>query len=96
MAVPRRKSPDDASAGSVGRRGLGPSREQDPHGWALRQAELLRAGRVEAIDAKGIAEELRAMARREYFALQSALRVLLLHLLKWDAQPSLRSKSWVF
>ena len=68
----------------------------DLHGWAIEQAALLRAGRIDLVDWKNLAEELEGMARSEYRALESALRVLLLHLLKWDAQPTFRSKSWLF
>jgi hypothetical protein len=30
----------------------------------------------------------------EYHRLESALRVVMLHLLKWDHQPDRRSRSW--
>lgn len=68
----------------------------DLHGWAIEQAALLRQGRLDLIDWENLAGELEGMARSEYRALESALRVLLLHLLKWDAQPAFRSKSWIF
>ncbi len=35
------------------------------------------------------------MGRSEFDKLESALRILLLHLLKWDHQPAMRSRSWV-
>jgi hypothetical protein len=69
--------------------------DDDLHGWAIEQAAHLRTGRIDLIDWKNLAEELEGMARSEYRALESALRVLLLHLLKWDAQPAFRSKSWL-
>ena len=34
------------------------------------------------------------MGRNEYDKLESALRVLLTHMLKWDHQPEKRSRSW--
>jgi hypothetical protein len=34
------------------------------------------------------------MGRRDRRELESRLAVVLLHLLKWQAQPALRSKSW--
>ena len=34
------------------------------------------------------------MGEEEYDKLESALRVLMLHLLKWDHQPDMRSRSW--
>jgi hypothetical protein len=68
--------------------------EEDAYTWALQQAALLRAGRLEAIDAQNIAEEIEALGNSEYLKLESAYRVILLHLLKWDHQPSRRSASW--
>lgn len=68
----------------------------DLYGWVEQQIELLKAGRVTEIDADNIAEELSDVAHNQYDKLESALRVLLLHFLKWDHQPSHRSKSWVF
>jgi hypothetical protein len=73
---------------------MGPSYEEDPYAWALHQAELLYAGRLNEIDAANIAEELRDVASAEYDKLESALRVLLMHMLKWDHQPSHRGASW--
>jgi hypothetical protein len=70
------------------------AKKADLYSWALRQAELLRAGRLEEIDAAGIAEEIDDVGDEQYDKLESALRVLMLHLLKWDHQPSLRSRSW--
>ena len=34
------------------------------------------------------------MGEEQYLRLESALRVLMLHLLKWDHQPVARSRSW--
>ena len=66
----------------------------DLYSWALRQAELLRAGRLTEIDATAIAEEIDDVGEEQYDKLESAFRVLALHLLKWDHQPSMRSRSW--
>ncbi len=70
------------------------AREGDLYSWALRQAELLRAGRLTEIDAAAIAEEIDDVGEEQYDKLESALRVLMLHLLKWDHQPDVRSRSW--
>ncbi len=35
------------------------------------------------------------MGREQFNKLESALRVLLTHILKWDNQPRRRSRSWV-
>jgi len=68
--------------------------EADFHAWALEQAALLREGRLNAIDSANLAEELESMGRSEKRALVNRLAVLLLHLLKWRYQPSLRGNSW--
>ena len=66
----------------------------DLHAWAREQAALLRAGRITEADAANIAEELDDVGNEQYDKLESALRVLLTHLLKWDHQPERRGRSW--
>src|SRR5690242_16652631 len=68
--------------------------ETDFYRWTAEQAELLRAGRLNAVDITHIAEELDALGRSEKRELVSRLSVLLAHLLKWQHQPSRRRKSW--
>src|SRR5208337_2437094 len=79
---------------AVREKGAAPSKESDLCSWAVRQAELLRAGRLSEIDPAGIAEEIDDVGEEQYLRLESALRVLMLHLLKWDHQPAMRSRSW--
>jgi hypothetical protein len=45
------------------------------------------------IDAAAIAEEIDNVGEEQYDKLERALRVLMLHLLKWDHQTSMRSRS---
>jgi Domain of unknown function DUF29 len=71
-----------------------PTKEADLYSWAVRQAELLRAGRLSEIDPVAIAEEIDDVGEEEYHRLESALRVVMLHLIKWDHQPDRRSRSW--
>jgi hypothetical protein len=68
--------------------------DRDVYAWAQEQARLLKAGRLGEIDAENIAEEILDVGRNEYDKLQSALTVLLMHMLKWDYQPERRSRSW--
>ncbi len=70
--------------------------EDDLYGWVEQQVALLRAGRLSDVDVENVAEELSDVGSAEYRRLKSALRLVLLHLLKWDHQPTHRSKSWVF
>lgn len=67
--------------------------EDDIHAWAKEQAELLRASQLDRIDARNLAEEIADVGEREYDKLESALCVLLTHMLKWDYQPERRSRS---
>ena len=67
----------------------------DLYGWVEDQIALLKDGRLSEIDSNNIAEELSDVGDEQYDKLESAIRVVLLHLLKWDHQPSHRSKSWL-
>jgi hypothetical protein len=71
--------------------------DQDFYAWAMKNAELLRTGRLVEIDAENIAEELESMGKSQKRALSSRLAVLLAHLLKWTAQKEQRERyanSW--
>jgi hypothetical protein len=68
--------------------------ERDLYAWSQEQARLLKARRFGDIDAENIAEEILDVGSNEYDKLESALRILLMHVLKWDYQPERRSSSW--
>ncbi len=68
--------------------------EQDFFEWTVRNAQLLRAGRFEEADLEHIAEEIEDMGKSERRELETRLRVLLSHLLKWRFQPNHRGRSW--
>ena len=70
------------------------SYDRDLYSWAVEQAALLRAGRIGEADAVNIAEELDDVGNEQYDKLESAIRIILLHLLKWDHQHERRSRSW--
>jgi hypothetical protein len=67
--------------------------ETDFYAWAMEQAALLRARRLDAADIDNIAEEIESMGRGEKRELVNRLAVLLLHLLKWQFQPGFLSPS---
>ena len=67
--------------------------EKDAYAWALEQAALLRAGKLDQIDSQNIAEEIESMGKSERRALISQLARLLMYRLKWDHQPERRSRS---
>jgi hypothetical protein len=68
---------------------------RDFYSWLMEQARLIREGRFDAVDRENLAEEIESLGREQFNKLESALRVLLLHILKWDHQPERRSRSWV-
>jgi len=68
--------------------------EQDFYGWLLESAQLLREKKFSQLDIANIAEELEGMARSDKRQLINRLAVLLAHLLKWQFQSHIRSKSW--
>lgn len=74
---------------------LGPAYAEDFAAWAFHQAQLLRAGQWQAVDVAWVAEELETLGRGEFSELVSQLRIVLLHMLKWDYQADRRSRSWL-
>jgi hypothetical protein len=68
--------------------------DRDFYAWLNEQAGLLRAGRLNELDIENLAEEIESMGRSEKRELVSRLEVLIMHLLKWKFQPTLRSTSW--
>jgi Domain of unknown function DUF29 len=67
--------------------------EEDFFAWTQNQAGLLRARDTRGLDWDNVAEEIDSMGRRDRRELESRLRLILHHLLKWQAQPGLRSRS---
>lgn len=70
--------------------------EIDFYAWIMKNAELMRQGRLSEIDAGNIAEELESMGKSEKRQSIHRLALLLAHLLKWKFQPGLRSQSWKY
>lgn len=68
--------------------------ETDFYGWTQQQAQLLKNKQINQIDWHHLAEEIEDMGRSEKRQLESRLEVLMMHLLKWQFQPNLRSRSW--
>ncbi|QVL47019.1 MAG: DUF29 domain-containing protein [Thiocapsa sp.] len=70
------------------------SYDRDYHAWLTESAALLREGCLSEVDLAQIAEELEDMGRSERRAIESYLKVLIVHLLKWQRQPERRGSSW--
>jgi hypothetical protein len=67
---------------------------QDYTQWARSTAELIKAGRFAELDIEHLLEELTDMGMSEKRELESRLRVLLCHLLKWQFQYRQLSERW--
>ena len=72
-----------------------PAYEEDFVAWLEDQAARARRGEVDALDLENLAEELEGMARSDRREIRNRLTVLLIHLLKYLAQPRKRSSSWI-
>ncbi|WP_375462450.1 DUF29 domain-containing protein [uncultured Methylobacterium sp.] len=67
---------------------------EDFYTWTQEQGARLRAGDLMALDLENLAEEIESLGRSQFDSLVSAWRILLLHMLKFDHQPSRRTRSW--
>ena len=67
---------------------------EDFHLWTQQQAEFIGNQQWHKLDWLNLREEIDEMGRREKRSIESNLVVLLLHLLKWEHQPTFRSSSW--
>jgi hypothetical protein len=68
--------------------------DQDFYAWSQKASELLRKGCFAEADIEHVAEEIEDMGKERQHALRSQMRRLLMHLLKWEAQTAMHSRSW--
>jgi predicted DNA-binding ribbon-helix-helix protein len=68
--------------------------DRDYYQWLTETAYLLAEGRLSEMDVPNLLDEIEAMGKSQKRAIASYLRVLLLHLLKWQYQPEKRTGSW--
>ncbi len=68
--------------------------DEDFNRWIEQTVDLLKARRFEALDLDNLIDELGSMSKRDKREILSRLKVLLMHLLKWQYQPLQRSASW--
>lgn len=68
--------------------------EKDFYAWTQEQAKLLLEGKWDGLDVANLVEEIESLGKQQRQELRNRLGVLLGHLLKWEFQPSKRSKSW--
>ncbi|MFB2894005.1 DUF29 domain-containing protein [Aerosakkonemataceae cyanobacterium BLCC-F50] len=69
--------------------------ETDFYAWTQREVELLRQHQLDYLDIENLIEEIDSLGKQQQQELVNRLGVLLGHLLKWEYQPSKRSRSWV-
>ena len=77
------------------RNDLGSLYERDFYAWTQRAGELLRKGCFGELDIEHLAEEIEDMGKEQKRSLESQMRRLILHLLKWQFQPHRRTGSWL-
>ena len=68
--------------------------ETDLYEWTKTQADALRRRASNELDWDNLAEEIETLGRSERREIQSRLKILLLHLLKWRYQPERQCSSW--
>jgi Domain of unknown function DUF29 len=62
--------------------------------WAKQTAQMLKDGRLSEIDLVNLIEQVEDLSRRERDVLYSNLKIVLLHLLKWEFQSHKQIDSW--
>lgn len=70
--------------------------EKDYYLWIQKTVESLEKQKFNEIDLIHLIEELGDMGRSEKRAITSNLRIMLMHLLKYQYQPEKRTNSWLF
>jgi hypothetical protein len=68
--------------------------EADLYAWANREAQRLRLVKPRGVDWANLAEEIDDLGKSQKLAMMSNLRVVLLHLIKWQYQPGKRKSGW--
>jgi Domain of unknown function DUF29 len=62
--------------------------------WASEMGQLMRDRNYSQVDWENVIEEIESLGKSDRRELKSRLEVLLMHLLKWQYQPSRRTGSW--
>jgi len=63
--------------------------------WLEENAHLLHKGFLQDIDVEHLIEEIEGLAQSQKQALKSNLRIVIIHLLKYQYQPEKITNSWV-
>ena len=70
--------------------------EKDFCAWSFEQAEYLKKGHIHELDIENLAEEIESLGKSERSAIDSLIRVWLIHMLKKEFTPEKQgnSRSW--
>jgi hypothetical protein len=68
--------------------------DEDFYLWTQQTLEALRSRNFAQLDLENLLDEVEGLGLSQRHALESRLTVLLMHLLKWQFQPGMRSGSW--
>jgi hypothetical protein len=69
--------------------------DDDFYGWTTEQATLLRQGHLDQVDITHIVEEIETLGSSERRELESAYRLICMHLLKMIYQSQSASRVWL-
>ncbi len=69
--------------------------EIDFYKWTIEQVKFLSEEKWNCLDVPNLIEEIESLGKQQRNELINRLGVLLGHLLKWEFQPSHRSRSWL-
>jgi Domain of unknown function DUF29 len=69
--------------------------ETDFFAWTQAQAELLRHQQWNQLDLPNLIEEIESLGRQQRQELRNRLSILIGHLLMWEYQPQMRTRSWL-
>ena len=75
-------------------RAKAPGYADDYAAWVGHQVALLKARRTDELDFENLIDEVESLASSVYREFVRAIRLVLLHMLKWDHQPARRTRSW--
>ncbi|NJL88407.1 MAG: DUF29 domain-containing protein [Coleofasciculaceae cyanobacterium SM2_1_6] len=68
--------------------------EADFYRWTIEQSQFLQLGKFDALDLENLAEEIASLGKQQRQELRNRLGVLIGHLLKWQYQPTRKTRSW--
>ncbi len=71
-----------------------PAYEVDYAAWIDAQLGLLRDREFDELDLENLLDEVEGLAKSNFKAFVSAIRIVIVHMLKWDAQVDFRTRSW--